>query len=227
MIRIVSSFILALGLYLGAGLLANAIQYFKNFDRFVEVKGLSEKKVKSDLGIWEINYSLTGDDLQELYQKMNQNQSEITRFLEAQGFSASEMNAKNANVVDNWSNQFGQIGDKTPHYQLSAGTLVSSANVDLIQSSNHQINQLIDQGIALSYNNITYSFNGLNDIKTEMLNEATENAKLSAQTFSKNSQSHLASIKYANQGVFSINDLNNGSLEKTVRVVVTVQYFLQ
>lgn len=225
--RLISSLILALGLYFGANLLAQSIYHFKDFDRFVEVKGLAEKEVKSDLGVWEINYSVTGDNLQDLYQQMSKQQGTISTFLTEQGFKTSELSAKNANVIDNWNNQYGQSNDKLPHYQLSAGILVSSQQVDLIQTSNDKINQLIDQGIALSYNNINYFFNGLNNIKTEMLNEATQNAKLSAEIFAKNSESQLSGIKYANQGVFSIDGIESNSLNKKVRVVVTVQYFLQ
>lgn len=225
--RLLSSLILALGLCLGAYFIAQSIYHFKNFDRFVEVKGLAEKEVLSDLGVWQINYALTGNDIKDLYQQMNQNQQIVTQFLTQKGFSADEISAKNANVTDNWANQYSQPNEKLPHYQLSAGVIVSSHNVDLIQKSNDQINQLIDQNIAFSYNQIQYFFNGLNDIKSEMLNEATSNAKSTAATFATQSQSQIAGIKYANQGVFSINDLESNPIRKKVRVVVSVQYFLE
>jgi hypothetical protein len=87
---------------------------------------------------------------------------------------------------------------------------------------------------------LIYRFTGLNSIKPDMITEATRNARAAADRFASDSGSKVGSIRQANQGVFSILAANYGSdgerggemfsadrsLTKTVRVVTSVQYYL-
>jgi hypothetical protein len=84
----------------------------------------------------------------------------------------------------------------------------------------------------------------LNAIKPDMITEATRNARAAADRFALDSGSKVGAIRQANQGVFSILPADQGdasesgemaggsfaadsSLMKTVRVVTTVQYYLE
>jgi uncharacterized protein len=103
--------------------------------------------------------------------------------------------------------------------------------------------QLLQKGILLTSNpgqGLTYKFTGLNSIKPDMITEATRNARAAANRFASDSGSKVGSIRQANQGVFSIlpadqasesgegggNFAGDSSLMKTVRVVTSVQYYL-
>jgi uncharacterized protein len=73
-----------------------------------------------------------------------------------------------------------------------------------------------------------------------MITEATRNARAAATRFASDSGSKVGAIRQANQGVFSIVPADQGSeggegggnfgesssLKKTVRVVTSVQYYL-
>ena len=76
-------------------------------------------------------------------------------------------------------------------------------------------------------NQIEYLFTRLNEIKPEMIEEATQNARQVAHKFATDSQSKLGKIKTASQGQFSINprDKNTPHIKK-IRVVSTVAYYL-
>jgi hypothetical protein len=67
----------------------------------------------------------------------------------------------------------------------------------------------------------------LNEIKPEMVEEATRNAREVAQKFAADSDSKLGKIRRASQGQFSISarDANNPHI-KIVRVVSTIEYYL-
>ena len=61
-----------------------------------------------------------------------------------------------------------------------------------------------------------------------MIENATKNARIAAEKFAKDSDSKLGKIKTANQGQFSIVDRDaNTPYIKSVRVVTTVDYYLQ
>ena len=88
------------------------------------------------------------------------------------------------------------------------------------------------QGIAISVGDYQYRpqfmFTKLNDIKPEMIEQATKNARNAAVKFAKDSESELGKIKTAYQGQFSIDDRDaNTPYIKKVRVVTTVDYYLK
>ena len=75
---------------------------------------------------------------------------------------------------------------------------------------------------------ISYEFTKLNDVKPQMIEEATKNARVTAEKFASDSESKLGKIKHANQGIFSIVDHDNNTPDiKRVRVVTTIDYYLK
>ena len=88
-------------------------------------------------------------------------------------------------------------------------------------------------GIALiteeyGKNIVKYEFTKLNDIKPEMVEESTKNARATAEKFAKDSNSQLGKIRHATQGQFSIVDRDNNTPHiKNVRVVSTIEYYIK
>jgi uncharacterized protein len=116
--------------------------------------------------------------------------------------------------------------------------------VDQVAAAAQNTMQLLQKGVVLTSNpgqGLTYKFTGLNSIKPDMITEATRNARAAANRFAQDSGAKVGSIRQANQGVFSVLPANQGgeggesagagfgsdsSLMKTVRVVTSVQYYL-
>ena len=75
--------------------------------------------------------------------------------------------------------------------------------------------------------NVNYEFTGLNEIKPAMVEEATKNARATAEKFAADSGSKLGGIFHATQGQFSIEDRDATTpYIKRVRVVNTIDYYL-
>ncbi|MBR0212891.1 MAG: SIMPL domain-containing protein, partial [Alphaproteobacteria bacterium] len=79
-------------------------------------------------------------------------------------------------------------------------------------------------------------FNGLNDIKIQMIEAATKNATAAGEQFAKDANAKLGKIQSANQGLFSItardqtdawSDNEKQSINKRVRVVSTITFYLR
>ena len=104
--------------------------------------------------------------------------------------------------------------------------------MDLVRDLMTRQVELLRKGVAITgcdYRyNAEFSFNGLNSIKPEMIEEATKNAREAAEKFAMDSDSKLGKIKNASQGLFSIYDRDsNTPYIKKVRVVTSVNYFLE
>ena len=81
---------------------------------------------------------------------------------------------------------------------------------------------------------MSFTFTGLNEIKPEMVAEATRDARAAAEQFAEDSGSDVGSIRRATQGYFSItardgDDQGWGAADspfKKVRVVTTIDFML-
>jgi len=220
-----------LGLSTLGYLLGNAAIEFKQFDRSVTVKGLSEREYPADIVIWPIQFTAAGNDLESLYNAIELNTKKIVSFLGNNSISADEITLSSPAITDKSAQQYGNNARAEFRYTAFQTVTVYSKNIDTVRSVMGSLSQLGKQGIVITggnYNAQTdYIFTRLNDVKPEMIEEATKKAREVAEKFSSDSQSSLGKIKRASQGQFSISarDRNNPHIKK-VRVVSTVEYYL-
>ena len=110
---------------------------------------------------------------------------------------------------------------------------IPSRNVEKVRALMNRQSELMRSGIPLitdeyGAQNVTYDFTGLNEIKPAMVEEATKNARATAEKFAADSGSEIGKIKSASQGQFSIENRDpNTPYIKNVRVVVSMQYQLE
>ena len=220
------------GLFLLGHTLGGSIIKYKSLERTVVVKGLSEKEVSADIVMWPIVYLRASNDLSQLYVDLDSDTKSIRRFLMANGFTADEISVSAPVITDKVAEQDYGTEDKIAYRYSAVQTLtLYSKNIAKARQAMTKITSLGKGGISFkagSYEaKIEYIYTKLNDIKPQMLKEATKNARLSAQTFAVDSQSSLGKIKSARQGRFSISsrDANTPYIKK-VRIVSTVEYYL-
>ena len=228
---------LILGAFLLAGLsalgylLGNAAIQFKQYERSVTVKGLSEREYEADIVLWPIQFTAAGNDLETLYDAMEQNTAKIKRFLEQQGIGPDEISFASPAITDKSAQQYGNSNKPEFRYTALQTVTVYSKNIPVVRTVMSSLSVLGKQGIVFTRGDYQaqteYLFTRLNEVKPEMIEEATRKAREVAEKFASDSQSRLGKIKRASQGQFSISarDKNNPHIKK-VRVVSTVEYYL-
>lgn len=230
------SLVLALGIALGGFFPGYYYYQAKINNNSVSVKGLAEMNVSANLAIWKLKIVVTGNDLTESQHQITSQTAETISFLQNQGFSEAEINADRIETNDLMANPYRGTEVPSSRFILSQTIRVKSGNVNLVEKTLPKTNELIAKGIIFDNTygeSVSYIFTKLNDIKPQMLAEATQNAKKAAAEFARNSDSRVGKIRRANQGVFSIlpreqsaNAIESQQIEKTVRVVSTVEYWL-
>ena len=229
---IIAAAIIAAGMTVMGLTLRNGIVTFKDRDRCITVKGLSEREVKANKVTWPLIYKELGNDPSTMYDNLNRKNAKVVDFLKAGGLTADEINVNPPTITDrqadNYSNEI-----MTYRYKAESVITVTSSNVDKVRKLMSKQAELMKQGIALinetyGENQITYEFTGLNEIKPEMVEEATKNARKTAEKFAEDAGSSLGSIRNAQQGFFSIEDRDaNTPYIKNIRVVNTIEYSLE
>lgn len=228
----VEAVIIALGLLSMGVFTYCGISKFVAKDRIVTVKGLSEREVPADKVIWPITYKEVGNDMTTLYQQINKKNTAIITFLKANQIKESEISVSAADIVDGMADRYSNNNNNAPRYMATSVITVNSDQVDKVRELMGMQSELLKQGIAITTGdyryNVQYVFTKFNDIKPEMIEQATANARTAAQKFAKDSDSELGKIRTATQGQFSINDRDaNTPHIKSIRVVSTIEYQLE
>ena len=226
-----AALILAAGIFFGGLAIGNALTHFKKADRCVYVRGLAEREVKADNVIWPLVYKETGNNLSAIYDNIKTKNGIITSFLKKEGLTDSEIFVSAPEIIDMEAERY-QSNVLDYRYNVTSVITVSSEKVDLVRDLITRQVELLKKGVAITGGdyryNVVFSFNGLNEIKPEMIEEATKNAREAAEKFAIDSDSKLGKIKDASQGLFSISDRDsNTPYIKEVRVVTSVNYFLE
>ena len=228
---IVPAIIIAIGLFLLGQRIEQGIIRSKEAVRTVSVKGLSEREVPADKVIWPLVYKEIGNDLQTIYRTVNAKNAIVIDFLRSNDIPESEISVAPPAIVDIQADRYGN--QAVPYrYNVTSVITVSSNQVDKVRDLIVKQSSLLEKGVAIvtgDYQyNTQYLFTKLNELKPEMIAEATQNARIAAEKFAKDSDSKLGKISSAYQGQFSITyrDANTPYL-KNVRVVTSVIYYLK
>ena len=205
----------------------------KKYDRYVQVKGLSEREVNADLAVWPINITLTSNDLNSLKREIENQNKEVYEFFINQGFEKSELTKGSTNISDAQANIYNQNAQNNPfRYVAVSEFTVRTNDIGRLQKALAESLELMSKGILLGSKNtwrpIEYVFTGLNELKPSMIEEATKNAREVAEKFARDSDSQVGEIRMAKQGLFTISDRDdNTPYIKVVRVVSTIDFQLE
>ena len=229
---------MALAIIAAGALVGHGLAFFRIADRTVAVKGVAERDVVADVGLWPLTFTAAHDELGTAQSKVESDRRATERFLARYGIDSTAISLFSLNVTDTRANMYG--GQIPPNrYVVKLSLIVRTNEVNKLREASQRIDELVRQGVVLSAgqeygaSGPTYLFTRLNDLKPAMLGEANVNAREAAQQFAKESKSKVGGIRRASQGVFEIlardrapGIAEQNQIEKTLRVVSTVEYML-
>lgn len=236
---------IGIGLIAGSAILGRSLENSRSSDRFVTVRGLAEKDVTADLAIWPIKVRAAGNVLDDVNQSADGARKKVLAFLEKNGIRPDAVASQTVRVQDRQANDYVQAGNAAFRYIVEYTILIRTGEVDTVRKVSQMTDQLVAAGVVLSSqgnwdaNSPQFLFTQLNAIKPAMMADATKAAREAAKQFAADSGSTVGVIRRANQGLFTINDRDRSaggdsgggqawasSPNKKIRVVVTVDYFL-
>jgi hypothetical protein len=234
-----SAVVLAVGFVLSGLLIGGGFKAGRSTDRFVTVKGISEREVEADLALWPLQIVTADNDLSAAQDRMDRMVSLTRAFLRARAIADDQITVQSFRVTDAQANPY-QGGGAPNRFIITQTLMVRSEEPHLVLAASQQVGELVDAGVVLTSGQEygpggpTFVFTRLNDLKPDMLAEATARALEAAREFAAASESRVGKIRRANQGVFQIlprdaapGQQEHNQLFKTVRVVTTVEYLLE
>lgn len=236
---VIPAVILALGVAAAGGMIGQGMISARTADRVVTVKGIAEREASADVAIWPLRLTAASDHLGEAQAQVERSIREIRAFLERHGLDPASARLQAFAVTDAQANQYGNANAGS-RFVITQTLVVRSAEPEKVRAASERVGELVSAGVVLASggeygsSGPTYVFTGLNALKPAMIADATARAREAAEQFARDSDSRLGGIRRASQGVFEIlpRDQAPGmnaesQIQKTVRVVSTVEYSLQ
>ncbi len=197
---------IALGALLSTIVLSNAvISYQKLNKQALSVTGSASRNVKSDLAVWKAYYQVRSKDLKSGYAKIDQDKKAVTDFLVANGMNEKDIKftpVSSYPVYKKLSN--GYDSNDVDGYRLSQNVEVSSKDVDAVTKLSQDVSKLVDKNVELSSNMVEYYVSNLDELKVQILADATKDAKQRAESMVKSTGGHIGVMNSAKMGVFQI-----------------------
>ena len=224
-----ASAILAVGMIAGGYLLGDGLTRARAADRSVTVRGLAEKDVMADLATWTIAYSASANEMAPAQASVDRDTAAIRAFFTELGFPDEALQPTGVNVSS-------YTQDGVPIFTVRHRMTLRTNDIDRAQRAVRRQFDLVRRGVLLEEGSgMAYTFTGLNDVKPEMVAEATKDARRAAEQFAEDSDTSVGGIKRATQGYFEITgrDGEGGGWGvadtpyKRVRVVTTIDFYLR
>ena len=229
-------------LLLGAGIafaglqVGQGIERFRMADRTITVKGLAERDVQSDFAVWTLSFRRAANEFSAVQQALTNDRDRVLDFLRGQGFSDAEIDVRPLQVQDLLAREYGS-DNVALRFNGQGQVTVKSARIEAVAAASNKVDPLIAAGIQLGGDGggdwPSYQLRGFNDIKPQLLEEATRSAREQATKFAADAGASLGPLKSANQGAIRILDDDGSDMDssrtmgKRLRVVSTFQFGLE
>ncbi len=234
---------LLVGLSVGGYFVGRGATRFRSDSRVVTVKGLVEREVKSDQAVWTLGLRRASETLQDAHARISADRDAAVAFLKKQGFPDEEIERQPTRTVDKLARDYGQPQPSDRfRYVVTSAVVVRTPRVDLVRTALGMTEDLLKAGVVLDGEregaaNPRYIVSRFNDLRPQLLADATRNARTTAQQFAADSGARVGRIRSANQGSIQIFGLDGGDESapfsptstpvKRIRVVSTFEFELQ
>lgn len=207
----------------------------------ITATGSANCDFESDLVVWRGSFSAYGMTTREAYDVIKNDGKLIKDYLLKNGVSEDEIVFESVNINQRYTTRYNDegeiIGDYPDGYDLYQEVSVTSNDVDKVEKISRDITELIESGVEFSSFSPEYYYTKLDELKLQLIEEATENAKQRITIMAEGTGETPGRLLDANLGVFQITarnsaeedysyggTFNTSSRDKTATITVKLNY---
>lgn len=214
-------------------------------EKTVSVKGVAEREVTSDLGVFEITINCSNKNIPEGYKEINRIYDIVLVRLKNLNIPLDCVEQPNVyynavydSITTKLENNKTETKNIFKHYRFTRECRIVSKDVNTLAIAAQKLNDLISEGIEISVSQPQFFINNPEQYKLELVDSATESAFQRAKTVAEKSGSSLGPLLRGRQGVIQITKVASNetsdygmydttSIKKLMRLVVTLEYSLK
>ncbi len=238
----ITALIIGICIVLGFGALAFGLYHFRSdSSQAITATGSASVDFEADTIIWRGEFSATAYTSKEAYDSLKEDSSFVKQYLLDNGITEEEMVFNPVGIGRTYSDNYDANGNYTGStadgYNLTQSFEVTSTDIDKVEKISRQISTLLDQGVELESYLPEYYYSKLDELKLDLIDKASKNAKERIDIIAKNTNTKLGKLKSSSLGVFQITAQNTGtssysydgafdssSRNKTATITVHLEY---
>ncbi|MCR5196340.1 MAG: SIMPL domain-containing protein [Pseudobutyrivibrio sp.] len=238
----VTALIIGICIVLSFGALAFGLYHFRSDSgQAITATGSANVDFEADTIIWRGEFSARAYTSKEAYDSLKEDSSFVKQYLLDNGITEDEMVFNPVGIgrtySDNYDVNGNYIGSSPDGYNLTQSFEVTSSDIDKVEKISRQISTLLDQGVELESYLPEYYYSKLDELKLDLIDKASKNAKERIDIIAKNTNTKLGKLKNSSLGVFQITAQNTGtssysydgafdssSRNKTATITVHLEY---
>ena len=202
-----SAAVIGLCAILTAAVLGGAYKHKYRSQNRIVVTGLGERQFTSDLIVWKGWIVEQAPAIESGYAALEANKRKVQEYLRSRGIADSAVLFMFVNVNRQTESVYQDgryVGDRFTGYELRQEFRIESTDVEAVESVSREISSLIAQGVRMDAEQPEYFYTKLSDLKLELIEEATADARARAEIIARNASSSLGRM-----GVFQITGANS------------------
>lgn len=221
--------IVVLAILIGAKIISSSMS-----QNVITVTGSASQVVKSDSGRVELKINIQNSSKQVALSNLKKQAEVVKKYLQDKKITDIEIKPSYSYAVYKKDSR-GYDTQAIDYHVINQSIIAKSNNVELIKEISTDVTNLIDKGIDVNAYDPTYNYSKLADLKVELLEKASKDAKERANSMLKPTRNSAGKIKNVRMGVYQItpvdstdvsdNGINDTStIDKKVTAVANVSF---
>ena len=185
---------------------------------------------EADLIVWRGSFSGQGATTQDAYRSIKKDAELVKKYLVDSGVTEEEMVFSSVTINARWQSEYNENGDRIRDY-IDGYDLYQNVSI-----TSRDISGLIESGVQFASEEPEYYYTKLDELKLQLIEEATQNAKDRIDLMAEGTGSTVGELLNANLGVFQITAQNSNteysyggyfdtsSRSKTASITVRLNY---
>lgn len=211
----------------------------KKMDQSLAVTGSARKRIRSDLAVWRIKVSGTGEDMKLGFAALKKSVDRVGKFIADQKFTPSEIALGSIESQPKYAtDRRGTETKEIAGYILTRWFTVTSARVDEVAAAATQVTELLQEDLDIVSNLPEFYYTKIGDLKIAMIGEASKDARQRADQIVTQAGCGIAEVRVARMGVLQITRpectdvsasgiYDTSTIDKDVNAVVSLTFGLE
>lgn len=213
---IISAIIIGVCVMVSAFFVGWGLSNFRSgIEHTVTATGSASTNFESDLIVWRGDFNVHAETSEAAYRRLKSDADAVSKFLVDNGISADDISFSAVNIYHVTTDIYDENGNYRGYeydgYDLSQSVTVTSSNLDDVEKVSTNISSLLSSGIEFTSQSPEYYYTKIDDVKLELIEKATENAKQRVDLIVDKSGAKLGKLSNSNLGVFQITAMNTGT----------------
>lgn len=233
------AWILGICLVVAAIVLAGPIGDFVHAQRKLTVRGFAERRITSDFTVWHVNLAARAKTAKEAFARLQSDEARLREGLVREGVAADLFEVTSTSVTPVFkTDERGMTTSEISGYTITRSFRVATADIGLAPKFASATEALLRDGLEMNPSQPEFYCQKLKDLRAELLGEAVRDAQRRAEVLAKQAGCKVGGLRSAQQGVFQITpiysteisaggELDTTSLEKSIKAVVTAEFWLK